>query len=121
MSYVAPEAVRYRYRLEGYDRGWIEAGTGRTASYTNLPPGEYAFRATAANNDGVWNEDGARVVFSIAPRLHETMWFRVLMGLAALGLLAGAYRLRVWQLRAHERELRQEVAARTEDLRAANT
>jgi diguanylate cyclase (GGDEF)-like protein len=120
MSYVAPEAVRYRYRLEGYDRDWVEAGDRRAAYYTNLPPGDYVFRAKASNNDGVWNEDGARAAFTIKPRLMETASFRVLVALGAMGTLLGMYRLRLWRLRENERALTREVAARTEALRAAN-
>lgn len=120
MSYVSPEAVRYRYRLEGFDRDWIDAGALRTAYYTNLPPGDYAFHAVASNNDGVWNEAGARATFSIRPRLLETTWFRGLLAIAALAALFGIYRFRVWRVSANERALKREVALRTDELRAAN-
>ncbi|HEX6833267.1 MAG TPA: two-component regulator propeller domain-containing protein [Rudaea sp.] len=120
MSYVAPESVRYRYKLEGFDRDWIDAGSQRTAYYTNLPPGDYTFQAIASNNDGVWNETGARASFSIRPSLQETAWFRALLLLAAAGAFVGIYRIRVWRLRANERALMREVALRTEELRAAN-
>lgn len=120
MSYVAPEAVRYRYQLEGYDRTWIDAGALRTAYYTNLPPGDYVFRAVASNNDGVWNQTGARAAFSIRPRLQETAWFRALVLIATLAALFGIYLLRVWRVSANERALKREVALRTEELRAAN-
>ena len=59
MSFVAPQKVRYRYMLEGFDHKWTEAGQRRTAYYTNIPPGHYTFRVQAANNDGVWNTAGA--------------------------------------------------------------
>ena len=120
MSYVAPSAVRYRYRREGYDRGWIDAGASRIAAYTNLPPGDYRFRTIASNNDGVWNEDGATLRFTILPDWPATWWFRALALLAALGVLALLYRLRVWRLHERERALTREVAQRTEALRAAN-
>jgi ligand-binding sensor domain-containing protein len=120
MSYVAPEAVRYRYQLEGYDREWIDAGALRTAYYTNLPPGDYVFHAVASNNDGVWNQTGARAAFSIRPRLQETAWFRTALAIAALAALFGVYRFRVWRVSANERALKREVALRTEELRAAN-
>ncbi len=58
LSFIAPQKVRYRYMLEGFDRGWTEAGARRTAYYTNIPPGRYTFRVQAANNDGLWNTDG---------------------------------------------------------------
>ncbi len=120
MSYMAPEKVHYRYRLEGYDRDWLDAVDRRAAYYTNMPPGSYAFQVVASNNDGVWNKLGAQVAFSIRPRLQETVWFRVLLALAALLVVIGLYRFRLSQLRRHERELTREVALRTEELRAAN-
>ena len=58
LSFQAPEKVRFRYRLEGFEPSWVDAGTRRSAFYTSLPPGDFVFRVVAANNDGVWNEDG---------------------------------------------------------------
>lgn len=120
MSYVAPAAVKYRYRIDGFDRGWVDAAGSRAAYYTNLPPGDYVFRAIASNNDGVWNTDGASVAFTIMPSWYATWWFRTLVALAVIGLLAAIYRLRVWRLHERERELTREVAQRTEALRNAN-
>ncbi len=120
MSYVAPAAVRYRYRMEGFDRAWHDAGDTRVAYYTNLPPGDYTFHVIASNNDGVWNTDGARMAFTIVPHWYQTWWFRVLAVVAALAALGGIYRVRVWQLRDRERALTREVAQRTEALRDAN-
>ena len=120
MSYVAPAAVKYRYRIVGFDRGWIEASSSRIASYTNLPPGDYVFHVIASNNDGVWNTEGATVRFSIVPSWYESWWFRVLAVLGAIGLLAAIYRVRVWRLHERERDLKREVAQRTEALRDAN-
>ena len=59
LSFTAPQKVRYRYMLEGFDHDWTEAGARRSAYYTNIPPGHYTFRVQAANNDGVWNTAGA--------------------------------------------------------------
>jgi ligand-binding sensor domain-containing protein len=120
MSYVAPAAVRYRYRMDGFDRDWVDAGHTRVAVYTNLPPGGYAFRVVASNNDGVWNNDGASIAFSIVPSWYETWWFRAGVVLAVLGMLALLHRVRVWRLHERERELTHEVAQRTDALRAAN-
>lgn len=120
MSYVAPAAVRYRYQLDGYDRTWINAGGERVAYYTNLPSGDYVFRVIACNNDGVWNDVGASVAFTIVPAWYATWWFRTLAALLVIGLLAALYRLRVWRLKARERELMREVAQRTAALRTAN-
>jgi diguanylate cyclase (GGDEF)-like protein len=120
MSYVAPAAVQYRYRIEGFDRDWIDAGGSRVAYYTNLPPGDYVFRAIASNNDGVWNTEGASVAFTIVPSWYASWWFRILVAVIAIGLLAAIYRLRVWRLHERERELTREVAQHTEALRNAN-
>jgi signal transduction histidine kinase len=95
LSFIAPENVRFKYKLEGFDDNWIDGGARRVASYTNLRPGNYKFRVIAANNDGVWNETGAAVEFYLQPRFYQTYWFYVvcilLLALAAWQL----YRLRV--------------------------
>ncbi len=99
LSYVAPSKVRYRYILEGFDKQWTEAGSRRTAYYTNLPPRHYRFRVQAANNDGIWNETGTAIAFYVHPPFYRRPWFIILcIGLlAALGILL--YRLRVRRLR----------------------
>ena len=105
LSFVAPEKVRFRYKLEGYDNDWQEAGNRRQAFYTNLPPRNYRFRVMASNNSGVWNEEGAFLDFSIAPAFYQTTWFRVLVGAFLLSLLVAAYRLRLQQLRRQEKKI----------------
>lgn len=74
LSFVKPEQVRFRYKLEGLDDDWIEAGTRRTAYYSHLPPGEYIFRVTAANNSGVWSENGAQIKITVQPPFWRTWW-----------------------------------------------
>jgi len=97
LSFVAPQKVRYRYMLEGFDRGWTEAGARRAAYYTNIPPGRYTFRVQAANNDGVWNTTGAALEFNLQPHFYQTLWFYALLLVAIAGLivLLVKYRLRV--------------------------
>lgn len=80
LSYVAPERVRFRYRLEGLDPDWVEAETRRFAVYNELPPGNYRFRVIACNNDGIWNEAGASFAFSLEPHFYQTVWFYLLCG-----------------------------------------
>jgi ligand-binding sensor domain-containing protein/signal transduction histidine kinase len=82
LSYTAPLKVRYRYRLEGFDRDWTDAGSRRAAYYTNIPPGHYTFRVLAANNDGVWNTIGAAISFELKPHFYQTLWFYALLLLA---------------------------------------
>src|SRR5208282_2737602 len=92
-SSLVPGKVKFRYRIDGYDREWHDAGTRRQAFYTDLPPGDYSFRVIACNSAGVWNESAARLDFSIAPAYYQTNWFRASL-LAALGLALWAlYRL----------------------------
>lgn len=104
-SLAMPDRVRFRYRLDGVDDDWQEAGTRREASYANLGPGHYRFRVIAANEDGVWNEQGASLAFSIEPQFFQTGWFRALC-LAAGALLAAGlclWRLRLMAARIHLR------------------
>jgi len=79
LSFVAPLKVRYRYMLEGFDHGWTEAGARRNAYYTNIPPGKYTFRVQAANNDGLWNTEGAALSFELRPHFYQTWWFYALL------------------------------------------
>ena len=95
LSLVVPEKVRFRYKLEGWDRDWQDAGTRRQAFYNNLAPRKYRFRVMACNNSGVWNEAGTFLDFSIAPAYWQTNWFRTLCVLAFVAILWAAHRLRV--------------------------
>jgi ligand-binding sensor domain-containing protein/signal transduction histidine kinase len=103
LSFVAPQKVRYRFMLEGFDHTWIEAGLRRIAYYTNIPPGHYTFRVQAANNDGVWNTQGAALGFELRPHFYQTVWFYAVLALAMGGFILLLLRLRL--LRA-EREFR---------------
>ncbi len=117
LSYLFPGFVRFRYRLEGFDADWVDAGTRRTAYYTNLPPGSFRFRVVACNNDGVWNEAGASFAFSARPRFYQTSWFFALCALALVAAAAGLDRLRVRELRRRQRKLAALVEERTAELR----
>jgi signal transduction histidine kinase/ligand-binding sensor domain-containing protein len=97
-TFAIPQKVNFRYRLDNYDRDWHDAGTRRQAFYTDLPPGRYLFRVIASNSDGVWNDESAKLDFSIAPAYYQTSWFRGLCVAVLLGLLWAAYQLRVRQL-----------------------
>jgi signal transduction histidine kinase/ligand-binding sensor domain-containing protein len=99
LSFVAPSRVRYRYILEGFDKQWTQAGSRRTAYYTNLPPRHYRFRVQAANQDGIWNETGAEVPFIIKPRFYRTLWFSGLAMVLLVGIIFGIYRMRVRAIR----------------------
>lgn len=98
LSLSAPERVRFRYRLEDVDTDWQEAGNRRQAFYTNLDPGNYRFQVIAANDSGVWNEQGDSFDFVIEPRFTQTWWFAALCAIAAGGLLFSLYLLRLRQI-----------------------
>ena len=109
LSLVAPEKVRFRYKLEGEDKDWREVVNDRHVQYTNLPPKHYRFRVLACNNSGVWNEQGDALDFVIPPAWYQTNWFRALCVVAFLALLWGLYQLRVLQL---QREFNAALEAR---------
>src|SRR5260370_33541102 len=98
LSFVVPQKVRFRYLLEGRDISWQEPGTRRQAFYNDLGPGKYRFRVIACNNDGVWNENGVTLDFSIAPAWFQTKWFLSLCILSSVFLIWVLYRLRVQQM-----------------------
>jgi len=114
LSLVVPEKVLFRYKLEGWDPDWQDAGTRRQAFYSNLPPRNYRFRVMACNNSGVWNEAGTFLDFSVAPAYYQTIWFRSLCGIAFLALFAGLHRLRLRELeRQFNMRLEERVNERT--------
>jgi signal transduction histidine kinase/ligand-binding sensor domain-containing protein len=100
-SLAVPKKANFRYRLEGNDSNWQDAGTRRQAFYTNLRPGQYRFTVIASNEDGIWNPQGATLQFSVAPAWFQTIWFRTLFVVAFFLLLGGLYQMRLHQVR-HE-------------------
>jgi signal transduction histidine kinase/ligand-binding sensor domain-containing protein len=99
LSLSVPERVRFRYRMEGVDKDWEAAGSRRAAFYTRLRPGKYKFQVIACNNDGIWNQQGATLVFWIAPTWYQTKWFQAFCSCIFLLLLWSFYQLRVRQLK----------------------
>ncbi|MBS1818438.1 MAG: ATP-binding protein [Acidobacteria bacterium] len=102
--YTAPELTsplktRFRYRLEGFDRDWIDAGTRREALYTNLPPREYTFRVSVSQDDGRWSETEATFAFTLHPRFYQTWWFVLIVAATLAALTWAAWQFRVRQLR----------------------
>jgi len=105
LSLLVPDRVRFKYKLEGYDRNWVDAGARRTAYYSSLPPGQYTFRVIAANNDGVWNDAGAAYSFTLKPRFYQTFWFYLPSALAVGLLVWGIYQRNMLRLQRRSREL----------------
>ncbi len=115
-TFVSPKKVRFRYRLNGFDSDWIDAGERRTAYYTNLAPGKYTFQVQAANSDGVWSRPGASLRFDLRPQFYQTRLFLLFCATVA-GLCGwGTYKLRMRYLLLRTRELEVRVAERTTDL-----
>jgi signal transduction histidine kinase/ligand-binding sensor domain-containing protein len=116
LSFSAPENVHFRYRLDGFDEQWLEAGTQRAATYSRLPAGEYRFLVTACNSDGVWSERNATLAFVVAPFFWQTWLFRI----AALGLVIGLVRYASFRrLRSRLERLEQQAALYKERARIA--
>ena len=109
LSLLAPQGVMCRYRLEGFDTGWVDAGSRRVAYYTNLPPRKYLFRVTAASPSGVWSETGATLDFEVLPHFYQRPSFLPLCALLLVGAATAAYRIRIARLRANELELERRV------------
>jgi len=98
LSFIKPENVHFRYKLEGLEDNWVEAGTRRTAFYSHLPPGSYRFTVIAANADGVWNLQGASIEITVVPPFWRTWWFSLLLVLTAMTIVTLLYRRRVQSL-----------------------
>jgi signal transduction histidine kinase/ligand-binding sensor domain-containing protein len=101
LSYLAPEKIEYRYKLEGFDTDWIAGHHRRSANYTNIPPGSYRFLVSACNEDGLWNPTGAMISLYLEPHFYQTAWFIALATTALCIAGWGAYRTRVQRLQLH--------------------
>ena len=98
LSFSDPDELRFKYRLEPFDKDWVDASTHRTAHYTNMGAGEYSFHVLAANNFGIWSNDEASVRFVLLPHFYQTNWFRALCALIFLASVWAAYQFRVQRL-----------------------
>ena len=117
LSFLFSDKISFKYQLVGFDRDWIDAGTRRTAFYSNLRPGTYTFRVTAANNDGVWNKTGAEYRFYLKPYFYQTWWFRILLILFVAGAVVAYIRMKAREIRNREVEMARIIESRTKDLR----
>ncbi len=98
LSFTAPEKTQFRYRMEGYEAGAVDAGTRRVAYYTNLPPGQYVFRATGSNNDGLWSTPGASLAITVTAPFWMTWWFRITVAIGLATLAFVVHRARIGAL-----------------------
>ena len=113
LSYVQPQKNRYAYRLDNFDQSWNDAGSKGFGRYTNLPGGIYTLRLKAANNDGIWNEEGGTLSVKVVPPLWETWWVQVSAILIPIAGVVGGYRWRLRSVEARNRALAVDVAERT--------
>jgi hypothetical protein len=111
LSFSAPEKVRFKYRLEGFDKDWIDAGTRREAYYTNLAPGTYQFRVIACNNDGLWipEEAAAVTTLMVQPHFYQTLWFYALCAAASIAAIWLLWRWRLQQILEERTRLAREL------------
>ena len=120
LNLAAPERARFKYRLEGHEKAWIEAGDVRIARYSQLPPGHYRFQVTACNEDGVWNETGSTLALTVEPPFWRTWWFLGATAACLLGTIIGAvHYLSTQRLRRQVERLRQQEALEKERARIA--
>ncbi len=119
LSLAAPESVKYRYMLEGFDQDWSEPESHRVAYYTNIAPGRYTFRVMAANKDGIWTPSPASLPVELEPRFYQTWWFAVLVVLSSVASAIAAHRARISRAKAQEARLIALVGERTAALAAS--
>ena len=105
LSFVAPEKVRFRFKLDGQDKDWREVVDERRVEYSNLAPGNYRFHVTASNNNGVWNQQGDTLGFLVEPAYYQTNWFRALCVVTFCAFFWTAYQLRIRALERHRTEI----------------
>ena len=119
LEYTASEKNQYSFMLEGFDKKW-NTGYQRTATYTNLDPGEYVFKVKASNNDGVWNEKVTSIVIIITPPFWKTWWFRIVALAMISSIIVGIYIARVRRVERMQKILEQKVRAQTIQLKLLN-
>ncbi|MDK2840886.1 MAG: hypothetical protein PWQ17_391 [Anaerophaga sp.] len=120
INYIAPEKTRYAYKLMGFEEKWHYVGNKREATYTNLNPGTYTFRVKAANNDGIWNQEGASIQIEIFPPWYRTTWFVILAVITVFTLLYYGFWLRTRVLRRQKAALTKLIKERTKKIDEKN-
>lgn len=98
LSFIHPEQIRFKYKLEGLDSAWTDVGGRRTAYYSHVPPSRYTFRVIAANSDGVWNSEGKSLPITVLAPFYFTWWFELFCFVAVAALIAALWRYRIAQL-----------------------
>ncbi|HEY0427187.1 MAG TPA: two-component regulator propeller domain-containing protein [Pyrinomonadaceae bacterium] len=99
LSFNKSEQIKFKYKLEGLDEKWVDAGTQRTAYFTHLPPGEYVFRISAANVDGVWSDGKASLKIMVKPPFYRTLWFLAVCSVLVSAMIVLVFNLRIKNLK----------------------
>lgn len=116
LNYYSPNKNEYAYMLEGFDKTWNYIGTKRSATYTNIDPGEYVFKVKGSNNDGYWNEEGTSIKIKIVPPFWQTWWFKALLALVVLSGLVFIYKIWIKIINKQKEALERQVEERTMQL-----
>lgn len=120
LNFTSSERNEYAYQLEGFDKDWIYVGTQRSATYTSLDEGAFTFKVIASNNDGLWNEQGARLIIHILPPWWKTWWFRSLLVITLTGIASLIFLIRTRNMRRINLELEKAVNQKTRELQDIN-
>lgn len=120
LSLRDPANVLFQHKLEPLDKDWVDAARRRDVAYYRLRPGNYSFRVRACNDNGIWNEKGTRLSFTVLPRFYETTWFYLCVGFCGLAGAGGFFRWRVGGIRRQNEKLEALVALRTQEMQALN-
>lgn len=120
LNYTASDKNQYKYKMIGFDEEYIEADDSREASYMNLPSGEYTFHVMASNNDGVWNEEGAKINIIVLPPWWQTWWFITMSSVLIISVFTTLYKLRTRQLKLAKKKLERKVEEATSEIKSRN-
>lgn len=120
LDFANPAKNTYAYKMEGMNGNWINAGSQRKVTYSNLEPGSYTFRVKAANSQGVWNEEGVSLRITIIPPFHKTIWFKLIIITTLVGIFYTVHELRIIAIKHQREQLKKLVDRQTEDLKNAN-
>lgn len=120
LSLYEPSKVQFKYKLEGFDAEWVEVENIRSVSYTNLPNGNYIFKVQASNNDGIWNEKGTQLKFTIKPRITETLLFYILTLIVSFSIVFAVYMWRISEMKKKQEELEHLIQVRTHEVTEKN-
>ncbi|HLP62559.1 MAG TPA: two-component regulator propeller domain-containing protein, partial [Candidatus Deferrimicrobium sp.] len=116
VSFIDPQKIKFKIKLEGYDSNWVEVGALRNAVYNRLAPGHYTFKVAACNQDGIWSAEAASLSFYLRPHFYQAVWFYIIIVLFVLAAIFTFYHIRVGRLKDREKELNELVRSRTAKL-----